>query len=135
MQTTRKNAKTTTTIIAIIVLMTSMMLMSMPAQAQTATNLRDSGGVYPLPAGVTPDFTTGTTAFLSFRPNPVGVNQIILVNLWVTPAIHVSRYFKDFKVTITMPNGEIEEVIMDSYRADGTAWFEWIVDQVGEWKF
>ena len=87
-----------------------------------------------MPAGVTPDFTTETTAFLSFRPNPVGVNQIILVNLWVTPAINPSRYLKDFKVTITKPDGDTEEVVMDSYRADATAWFEWVVDQVGDWK-
>jgi hypothetical protein len=133
--------KLSVTTILILTMILSIMPLTMPAKAQTtlptgtvATNLQEGGGIHPLPSGVTPDFTTETFAFLSFRPNPVGINQIILVNLWVTPAIHPSRYFKDFKVTITMPNGEVEEVVMDSYRADGTAWFEWLVDQIGEWK-
>jgi hypothetical protein len=59
---------------------------------------------------------------------------MILINLWVTPAIHVSRYFNDFKLTITDPDGEKEEFKIDSYRADGTAWMEYVVDKVGEWK-
>jgi hypothetical protein len=137
----RNKAKSTITTLLILTMLISTLTIANSAQAQTtlpsgtvATNLQEGGGIHPLPAGANPDYTTETHAFLSFRPNPVGVNQVILVNLWVTPAIHVSRYFKDFQVTITMPNGEIEKVIMDSYRADGTAWFEWIVDQVGEWK-
>ena len=41
---------------------------------------------------------------------------------------------KDYKVTITKPDGTTDVITMDSYRADTTAWFEYIADQVGEWK-
>ena len=87
----------------------------------------------PLPSGATPSVTIDTTAHLSFRPNPVGVNQIFLVNLWTSPATHASRYHPDYKVTITKPSGDQQEVFIDSYKADATAWFEWIADEVGEW--
>jgi hypothetical protein len=123
---------TTTAIIAIILLMVST-LIEMPVKAQEYTNLQE-GGSQPLPSGVTPDFTVKTHAFLSFRPNPVGVNQLILVNIWIEPPIHVSRYLKGLKVTITDPDGNQKVITMDSYRGDTTAWFEYIVDKVGTWK-
>jgi hypothetical protein len=112
----------------------------MPVNAQTslpsgtvAKNLQDSGSRL-LPSGVTPDVTVKAIAYLSFRPNPVGLGQTFIVNIWTTPALHASRYFKDFKVTIMNPSGETEVVNVDSYRADTTAWFEWIADEIGVWK-
>jgi len=116
-------------------LFASVLLMTnAPANAQTTyTNLQEGGSIQ-LPAGVTPDATVDTTSFLSFRPNPVGVGQTVLVNIWLNPATHVSRYLTDFKVTITKPDGSVETKILDSYRADATAWFEFVADQGGEWK-
>ncbi len=76
-----------------------------------------------------------TEAYLSFRPNPVGVNQTFLVNIWITPATHVSRSITNYYVTITKPNGNVDEVgPITSYEGDVTAWFEYTADQVGEWK-
>ncbi len=76
-----------------------------------------------------------TEAYLSFRPNPVGLGQPFLVNIWITPATHVQRSITNFYVTITKPNGEIDEVgPITSYEGDVTAWFEYVADQVGEWK-
>ena len=123
--------KTTATII-LILLMASVALMAMPVQAQY-TNMQE-GGSMPMPSGVTPDFSVATNAFLSFRPNPVGMGQSILVNMWVEPPIHVSRYLKGYQVTITKPDGTQDVKTMDSYRGDSTAWFEYTVDQVGTWK-
>ena len=110
--------------IAIVLLIASafVVMINAPVQAQEYTNMQEGGGI-PLPAGVTPDVTRSTRAFLSFRPNPVGVNQYILVNLWLNPALHVSRYHKDYKVTITDHEGNEDILYMDSYRADTTAWF------------
>jgi hypothetical protein len=125
-----------TTAIAIILLMASLTLMALPfepVQAETTyTNMREGGSIT-LPDGVTPDVTVETRAFLSFRPNPVGVGQTILVNVWLNPAIHSSRYFTDYTITITDPDGNEDVITVDSYRADTTAWFEYIVDQAGEW--
>jgi len=128
--------------------MASVTLMAMPVQAQEEahggspggltpppgyTNWHE-GGSAPLPAGVTPSITLETLPFISFRPNPVGIGQPILVNLWMQPPIHVARYFKDFTVTLTMPDGTTDIVKTDSYRGDGTGWFEYVVNQVGTWK-
>ncbi|MBE3116998.1 PQQ-binding-like beta-propeller repeat protein, partial [Candidatus Bathyarchaeota archaeon] len=136
-----EKAKSAVSIAIIIIMMTSMTLMTTPIKAQTslpagtvATNLQEGGSINPLPAGTTPDYSFDTYAQLSFRPNPVGVGQSIIINLWVTPAIHVSRYFKDFKVTITDPDGNSKEIVLNSYRADATAWLEYVFDKVGTWK-
>jgi len=122
-----------TAIIVMVILTTSMfmLLSNSPVQAQTNT---EEGGSYRLPAGVTPDYEVDTTAYLSFRPNPVGLGQVFLVNMWTTPALHVSRYHSDYKLTITKPSGEQHVVEIDSYRADATAWLEWVADEVGDWK-
>ncbi|UCC58831.1 MAG: PQQ-like beta-propeller repeat protein [Candidatus Bathyarchaeum sp.] len=126
-------AKLTATI-AIVLLMISafMVMINAPVQAQEYTN-KQEGGSIPLPSGVTPDFEVDTSVFLSFRPSPVGVDQTILVNIWMEPPIHVSRYIKGYRVIITDPDGNEDVVTMDSYRGDSTAWFEWLVDQAGTW--
>ena len=54
--------------------------------------------------------------------------------MWLNPATHASRYLSDYKVTITKPDGETDVRVMDSYQADTTAWFEFVADQLGEWK-
>ncbi len=103
------------------------------ASAQLATKQPVSG---PLQSGVTVNASIDTIAHLSFRPNPVGLGQTFLVNLWMQPPIHAQRMFTDaFTVTITNPDGK-EEVIgpLSSYTGDGTAWFEYKADQVGTWK-
>jgi hypothetical protein len=55
------------------------MLIPMPAKGQKYTNVQEGGSV-PLPAGVTPGATYETIAYMSFRPNPIGLNQPLLVN-------------------------------------------------------
>ncbi len=102
-----------------------------PVNAQQAAQQQTTGS---LPSGVNPNATVSTKAFLSFRPNPVGVGQTILVNLWTTPAPGANRLHKDYTITITNPNGTTRIIKMDSYVADGTAWFEYLLDQVGTWK-
>jgi hypothetical protein len=37
-------------------------------------------------------------------------------------------------VTFTKPDGTTDKVVVNSYQADTTAWFEYIVDHVGTWK-
>ena len=100
---------------------------------QDAENLQEGGGQR-LPSGVTPDFELKMDVYLSFRPNPVGINQPILVNTWTVPGPSFVRYFTDLKVTFTKPDGTTEVITYDTFRADSTGYFEYIVDQVGEWK-
>ncbi len=117
--------------IALVLLMASVTLsLYIPVQAQ---ELQPSGSVR-LPAGVTPDVVVKTKACLSFRPNPVGIGQTILINMWISPALHRARYHTGYKVTIADPDGNEDVYTMDSYHADATAWLEYVVDQVGTWK-
>jgi hypothetical protein len=124
-----------TSVIAIVLLMASaapIALLVQPAEAQLASQQPVSG---PLPSGVTADATIETIAHLSFRPRPIGLGQPLLVNMWLQPPIAASRMFiKAFTVTITKPDGT-KDVIgpMDCYLGDGTAWFEYAPDQVGNW--
>jgi hypothetical protein len=128
-----KNKTKMTIAITLVLLMATGILMVLPTQAQTTyTNLQE-GGALPLPAGVTPDETIDTVASLSFTPNPIGVGQSLLVNLWVVPPIHVSRYFTDYKVTFTKPDGTKDTKTVDPYRGDSTAWYQYVPDQVGNW--
>jgi hypothetical protein len=89
----------------------------------------------PLPPGVTPEFTVETVAYLSFSPNPIGVNQELLVNILTTPAPGSERGHTGYTVTITKPDGSTDVIgPVNSYVADGTYWFPYVPDQVGIWK-
>jgi hypothetical protein len=124
--------KALTTIIAIL-LIASAVAVSMPVKAQY-TNMR-SGASQALPSGVTPDTTVAINAYLSCSPNPIGLNQQLLVNMWTEPPLFVGRWFTGYTVTITKPDGTtVTKGPMDSYPGDTTAWFNYQVDQVGTWK-
>jgi hypothetical protein len=150
-------SKKTTAITATIILLSSFVLMVMPIQAIDYTEFQDHydpaiHGVYPqydpdspnipaaalitagLPAGAVPDYTFDSIAYLSFRPNPIGVGQSLLVNMWTSPGLYHAFYAKDYKITIENPDGETQTVLMDSYCGDATMWFEFTPDQVGTWR-
>jgi hypothetical protein len=118
-------------VVAIVLLMASVTLMAMPVQAQYK-NPQPNGSI-PLPAGVTPDISFQPRLGLSFRPNPVGVGQTVLVNMWMEPPTAVTRYITGYTVTITKPDKTTEVKVLNSYQADTTAWFEFVPDQVGNW--
>jgi hypothetical protein len=121
----------TTAITVIILLMASIVIMTnKPVQADVTTQVTG-----PLPSDANPSVQVDTTAHLSFRPNPIGVGQTLLVNLWTSPATHAARHhIQAYVVTITKPDGTIETKTLDSYPADATAWFEYTPDQVGTYK-
>jgi len=89
----------------------------------------------PLPSGITPDYSLDTIAYLSFRPNPIGVGQSLLVNVWTTPGVHHAFYMQGYIVTIEKPDGSTEEVKFNSYVSDCTAWFEFNPDTTGTYRF
>ncbi|HLN44981.1 MAG TPA: PQQ-binding-like beta-propeller repeat protein [Candidatus Sulfotelmatobacter sp.] len=127
--------------ITMIVLMTSITVLAIPVQAQddimhggmpSGTGSGISGA---LPAGATPSVTVDTSAWLSFSPNPIGVGQSLLVNMWTTSPVSPMRFHQGYKVTITKPDGSTEVVgPMNSYQADATAWFQYVPAQVGTYK-
>ena len=88
------------------------------------------------PSGVTPSVTIATTAFISISPNPIGVGQDVLINIWLEPPIAYQRYFSGYTVTVTKPNNTTETIgPLNSYQGDATAWVQYSVDQSGTYKF
>jgi hypothetical protein len=122
-------------IFAIVLLIISAIVLTIPTYAQEdhGETVYENQGSIPLPPGVTPDLTLESISHLSFSPTTVGVNQEFIVNIWQQPPIHNSRKLSDYKVIITKPSGDVNEVVLDSYLADGTAWFPYIADEVGTW--
>ena len=107
-------------------------IIQVQAQQQGGTAGTVTGG--PLPSGVTPDVIMNGGIWLSFSPNPIGVGQTLLVNLWSIPAPGANRAHTGYTVTFTKPDGTKDIVgPLNSYVADGTAWFEYVPDQPGSW--
>lgn len=133
------NSKAITAAI-LVLLMSSVAIipLSLPANAKVETVGAPQLTAWPttVPQGVTPNTTIATTAFMSISPNPIGVGQIVLINLWLEPPVQYNRYFSGYTVTITKPNNSTEVVgPINSYQGDSTAWYQYSVDQVGTWKY
>lgn len=132
MTSTFNKAKTAITIAIIAVLLMSIAVpfMDLPAKAQSIIP-----PVIDVPSGVTPTITVDTISYMSYRPNPIGLGQSVLFNLWLEPPTTYSRYLTGLTVTLEKPDGTIDTVgPIQTYQGDSTAWFEYVVDQVGEWK-
>ena len=130
MQISRKTGKTI--VIVVISLMISVMLFANVSAPLVQAAEVSVGG--PMPAGVIANVTVPTVAYLSFRPNPVGLNQPILVNFWLVPAVTASRVVRDYSITFVKPDGTKDVIKMDGEPATTANWFEYVVDQVGDWK-
>src|SRR3989337_2299222 len=127
------NAKTAAIIITVL-LMASATLMAMPVQPVKA----QTSSVQPtisIPSGArAPNVTTKTVPYLSFRPNPIGLGQLLLVNAWLSPSLSNDRYFMSsttgsLQLTITKPDGNTEVVKMRSSLEDAASWYEFAPDQ------
>ena len=133
--------KSLATVTIVLILLSSLALagnISVFAQDDTSHGGAPQLAEWPTspPAGVTPNATIETTVFMSLQPNPIGFGQSLLVNLWAEPATHYARYRSGYTVTITKPDATTDIYgPINSYQGDTTAWFEYVMDQVGEWKF
>jgi outer membrane protein assembly factor BamB len=89
------------------------------------------------------DTKTTSTAYMSLRPNPVGLNQQLLVNAWVSPTppfaadvtangITAGEPRTGYTFTFTKPDGTTDTVITDS-SGEGATWFVYAPDQLGTW--
>jgi hypothetical protein len=139
------------TIIAVALLLASFALIAESvqlAQAQTTidvTQLPHGGSpegtsglpdLGPLPPGVTPDYTIEQTAYMGLSPNPIGVGQQLLVNLWTSPGMYHAFYGAGYIVDIIKPDGSTEQVgPLKSYLGDDTAWFQYVPTMPGTYQF
>jgi hypothetical protein len=141
MKISMKKEKTAAIIVTVLML-TSVALMALPAVAQEGSH----GGVSPENGYVGPTTKPAdapantidipTIAYLGFRPNPIGVNEPLLLNFWITPPPSNDRFLAKFQVDIKKPDGSTDTIgPVNSYNADGTSWAEYVVDQVGTWSF
>jgi hypothetical protein len=127
----KKNRRIFATIVTMLFLLSS--IAAMPVNAQQMQNSNTAGGA--LPAGVTPDVVMEGKIFLSFSPNPIGVGQELLVNVWSIPAPGANRAHTGYTVTFTKPDGTKDVVgPFNSFVADGTNWFTYIPKQAGNYS-
>jgi len=119
--------------------------LSIPASAQSNKNgtINTSGsppgggyeGPTTIPSGKTVDYTIRPQAFLSVTPPVIGVNQSLLVNLWITFPSGEGKYMASYRVVITAPDGSTQTVNLKSYVASGTCWFEYVPLKTGNYTF
>jgi hypothetical protein len=127
----KKNRIILATILTTLFLLSSIAAIT-PINAQQVQNPNTAGGA--LPSGVTPSVIMEGKIFLSFSPNPIGKGQELLVNVWSIPAPGANRAHTGYTVTFTKPDGT-KDVIgpFNSFVADGTNWFTYKPNQVGNW--
>ena len=119
----------------VVIMMASVMLISVsvqPVQAQVAAKQPYSG---PLKAGDIASGTYKTETWISIRPKVVGIGQIVLVNVWSTPASNAQRRLLGYHIMITKPNGDVDDFTLDSEIDTAATWMEYAPDQVGEYKY
>ncbi len=76
-----------------------------------------------------------TAAFCAVEPNPVGVGQGALVNVWVQPELPTGTdVYHNLKVTITGPDGTTESRTMNTY-THGMNFFTYTPAQIGNYTF
>jgi len=125
--------KLTTTMIIAVLLLSSAVIVLNPYANAAAGDTQVTGE---LPSGVTPNVTLTTNAYLAVTPNPIGIGQSLLVNMWLHPPTSVSRNFsKAFVVTFEKPDGTLDVMpALDSFAGDASAYFEYVPDAIGEWR-
>ena len=136
MQLLKVKPKLTAVIALAFLIATSFMALSSTpvTQAQFRGTGPPGGTPGPLAAGVVPDIQVQTWALLSVRPTTVGLGQPVLVNLETQPAPGTDRLHQDYTVTMTKPDGTTEKKVLESYPDDGTIWYEFVPDQLGQYK-
>jgi hypothetical protein len=140
MQIPKNKAKITATFV-IILMAASIGAIAIPAQAAISGTPGGTPSTYEYATAKPANGSSVTFAYpdlksyLSLSPTPIGIGQTLLVNLWQTVAPAAERQYQHYTVTFTKPDGTKDVVgPIKSYEADGTAWFEYVVDQVGQWQ-
>ena len=126
--------KISATIVLVLLMASALLALDPLVNAASAADTQVAGI---LPSGVTPSITVSTNSYLAVSPNPIGVGQPLLVNMWLHPPILVARQFlKAFVLNIEKPDGTTEQIPpMDSFAGDSTAWLEYYPDQAGTYMF
>jgi hypothetical protein len=89
-------------------------------------------------SGQVPDFPT--FSFLDVAPNPVGVDQYVMVNMWLNLVPPTARgpygeLWEGFEVEVTKPDGTKQTLGPFTSNAVGGAWTQYIPSMVGTYTF
>jgi outer membrane protein assembly factor BamB len=76
-----------------------------------------------------------TTAYISVSPNPIGVNQTLLVNVWLAPLISANTSYHNYTVQFTKPDGTTDTIGPFDSEFGGTKSFTYVPDQNGTWYY
>jgi hypothetical protein len=129
----------TTFAVAFLCVMIATSMAALPIKAQEVMHGGNPYGANwaykSIPAGVTVDKQIQSEAFLSASPNPIGVNQQLLLNVWLTFPSAENRFCADYTIDIIKPDGHTDQLLMQSYVADGTSYAIYNVNQEGTWQF
>ena len=131
---TKNFKRTLVTLILVIAAVIPVYCLSTSSAATTYTNMQDGGSI-PLPSGVTPNSSLDTISHLAINPNPVGVGQPVTVMVWMSPPLHASRYFNNYQIIITAPDGTTKTYTIKSYYADATGWMQFKPDKLEHGKY
>ena len=97
----------------------------------TATSI-----AFQTPVKAATTFNYETFAYLSIRPNPIGVDQTLLINFWITPPMPFPGILAHgYLIEIEHPDGTKETLgPFTSIQADTSMWTEWTPKTVGTYK-
>ena len=76
-----------------------------------------------------------TTAYISVSPNPIGVNQTLLVTVWLIPFLPANASYHNYTVKFTKPDGSIVTIGPFNSAPGGTGTFTYVPDQNGTWYY
>jgi len=93
----------------------------------------------PIANAHTPAWTVKTYAYVTATPNPVGVNQPVSIVFWLnwpppTAAGITGDRWEGFRIEITAPDGDVENLGPFVSDPVGSGWTEYTPTQVGEYK-
>lgn len=129
-----------TATILLVLMMASITLIALPQSVQAVDKIWMTNQSITVPAGVTINYTSATVPYISFRPNPIGIGQELLIQAWVSPSVETNRKLflnntDAYRVTITKPDGTKEPYIKFGVAESTlTIWNSYIPTQVGEYK-
>ncbi len=95
--------------------------------------------ILPIGNAHTPPQTYPTFAYLAISPDPVGIGQNVYIIMWVSPNPPTATGFagdvwRDFKLTITKPNGDTQTLGPYNSDATGSTYASIVPDQIGVYK-
>ncbi len=78
-----------------------------------------------------------TYAYISVSPNPIGVNQTLLVNVWLVPSIPANASYHNYTVKFTKPDGTVDTIgpFDSGIGGNGANSFTYVPDQIGKWDY